>query len=190
MCRRGARHPIRSTQAPPVSDVAHCTGQPASRTCEHVLADEVERVMFAGVLAGTKPPAILAQHSALRATFSVANKSFANARDALRGLPMAPLHAAPGSPLACHDARRWRSLPTRPATMGLTRYGPLTTVAPWCRPYAGLSWHPGSEGSAAAVQVQTLACHTSPQLRGKGLDSPQRRALARLEPFQGEGHDT
>jgi hypothetical protein len=30
MCRHGARNPIRSTQAPPVGDVAHLTRQPAS----------------------------------------------------------------------------------------------------------------------------------------------------------------
>jgi hypothetical protein len=34
MCRHGARNPIRSTQAPPVGDVAHLTRQPASRANE------------------------------------------------------------------------------------------------------------------------------------------------------------
>ncbi len=74
---------------------------------------------------------------------------------------MAPPHAAPVSRLACHDARRWRILPNHPATMGLTRHGLLTTVAPWRQPCAVLSCNSGSGGYAAAVHVQPLGCHAS-----------------------------
>jgi hypothetical protein len=82
------------------------------------------------------------------------------------------------SHLAGHDARRWRILPTRPATMGLTRHGPLTIVAPWRRPYAVLSCNPESGGYAEAAHVQPLGVHAS----------SHDVLVGALAPFQGEGH--
>jgi hypothetical protein len=63
---------------------------------------------------------------------------------------------------ACHDAIRLRIFPNRPATIGLTRYCLLTTVALWCQPCALLSRDPVSWEYADAVHVQTLGFHASP----------------------------